>query len=118
MTEDDLRTLLEPIYSALGAIMESITVLTLSVTALRERLDEAPTVTVVPEPVPSSTPSTDLSHLRNPRTGQFVGVYSMGRRWQARIGREIIGSFDSPEAAALARDRLKRERVATQPSAK
>ncbi len=99
MTEDDLRTQLEPIYSALGAIMESITTLVVSVTALREQMMSAPAEPSKPPSIPSPVSVVDLAHLKNPRTGQFVGVYAAGKRWQARLGREIIGSFAAAGSA-------------------
>ncbi len=40
---------------------------------------------------------------RSAVTGGFAGVVKAGRLWRARLGREVLGRFSSPEAAACAR---------------
>jgi hypothetical protein len=107
LTVKDLEMALTPIHEALGSIMESIMALTRVISGLRP--ETVPSRTAVGTTAPDTTGivehdrDTLLKALINPKTGKFTGVYPVNNRWQARIGAQPIGYWDTAEEAALAR---------------
>lgn len=110
---ETVQSQLEPVHEALGAIMESISLIAQAISSLKEDLQAshvaAPALTVTKPDQPDTAREDLLKTLINPTTGRYTGVYSIGRRFQARVGPNPIGYFDTAEEAALARHAAKQE---------
>ena len=58
-----------------------------------------------------TTSQNGVNNCRARVRSGFRGVYRNKQKWSARVARTHVGTFDSPEEAALARDEAMRQRL-------